>query len=110
MAAFNDYCAVCEKLLDGLDIYCSEECKHLDEAFRDDAEPTIDPLLKSPLLYAQSGIDHEDMDDLELPASDSLQVPRTMGRLRNLCPIQEVCNDEKAAAQNYRLWLQYNST
>ncbi|KAL3231703.1 Life-span regulatory factor [Nakaseomyces bracarensis] len=102
MAAFNDYCIVCEKLLDGPDIYCSDACRQRDTVGK--VRALTEPLLKSPLIPAQKD-EPSELDELNLPVCETLVVPRHMGHFEELYPMSEA-SDEQTAADNYKLWLE----
>lgn len=102
MAAFNDYCIVCEKLLDGSDIYCSDTCRQRDTVGK--VRALSEPLLKSPLIPAQKD-EPTELDELSLPVCETLVVPRNMGHLDFIFPNKESV-EEETAADNYKLWVE----
>lgn len=100
MSVFNDYCIVCEKLLDGSNVYCSDDCRRRDTVGK--VRTLSEPLLKSPLIAAQK--DEPEIYELSLPVCEKLADP-SMDHFEHSFPIKET-SEERAAADNYKLWLE----
>ncbi|SCV00084.1 LANO_0F05116g1_1 [Lachancea nothofagi CBS 11611] len=118
MSAFNDFCVVCERLIDGPSrLYCSESCCQHDENSKR-RKSVVESLVATPQLCPMdfdAGNDSEEDDLLELDYTAT--VPTTLSSPRQFEKQQhdsyfslasEVCFDH-TAEDNYKLWLNARS-
>ncbi|SCU98240.1 LADA_0H11562g1_1 [Lachancea dasiensis] len=114
MSAFNDYCVVCQRLIDGSStLYCSQACCGRDVG-SERRKSVVESLVATPQLCPvdfEAGNDSEDEDlpDLDYNATvpTTLSSPRAIekgGQDGYFSLVSEMYLDH-TAEDNYKLWL-----
>lgn len=118
MAAFNNYCSNCDKLIpsdnpNSEDLYCSEDCKvhdqHIIESNTVENQMLNDAILKSPLLLPmQDEFNTFDNDrysnNSDLPIYRNINIPFSY----NKDSIALSILNDNMAENYYKLWLHNN--
>lgn len=114
MSAFNDFCIVCERLIDGSSrLYCSQACCERDTS-AGRRKSVVESLVATPQLCpldmdAEDSDDDEDFFELDYTST----VPTTLSSPRAFAKEQQggyfsLARDvvfDHTAENNYKLWL-----
>ena len=120
MSAFNDFCVVCDRLIDGPSrLYCSEACCHRDTG-NERRKSVVESLVATPQLCpldmdAEDAEDSEDDESFELDYTStvptSLSSPHAFDKDKQggyFSLVPDAVFDH-TAEDNYKLWLSARS-
>ncbi|SCW04397.1 LAFE_0H12618g1_1 [Lachancea fermentati] len=119
MSAFNDYCIVCDRLIEGSEkLYCSASCR-INDTRTGRRRSEVESLISTPQLCPLD-LDTDETDSEEEPfeLDYSTTVPTRLSSPRFMAKEQQdgylsFASDmtlDRIAERNYKLWLNCNPT